>query len=325
MEHFYIIHFLILLAFGHVLSTPVVDIIITERADVFHLRKCIDALQRHEPNRHTLRQRIIFGAHCKVTRRGARAKLPVSLCRINPSAFLCSTAGSSDTDVLHGIASAFLLPSKLGMATSDSVVLLSPYCIVTMNWLTTLHSGLFATKNGKIGMVGPVSNYAKLQSIPNVLNTSRLDKSSLDVPMAREDWSKNEIPRGMDLAHFARELDIFVANITTKSRKAASNVPLTRLDANVYMFKRELLDNDTMFKAFTAETYPSESELRTDFTALAIQAGYQALVIPSVYVYVNTSAIDVDSSSTVIATIPQKQKQLQQFKHVFRKGESWMQ
>lgn len=150
--------------------------------------------------------------------------------------------------------------ANIGMArsTADWVVLLNSDTIVTPGWL----EGLFACalSDPAIRMVGPLSNAATHQSVPDVLD-------------ARGKWAVNALPDGMDAAGMA-------ALVAELSPRAFPRVPL--LNGFCTLIGRKALDE---VGYLDEAAFPVGYGEENDLCIRMAKAGYQLAIADQVYVY----------------------------------------
>ena len=249
-------------------SVPIVDVVITLKTGVDIVRGCIESLIRHEPSRDVLKQRIIL------VNDGSPAETIVfkkSLCAKDPERFLCSATSKKDpagTGYTVAINIGISLAQKMGLPLADSVVLLNSDTVVSDNWLNHLHDALFSEKNPSLGIVGPISNAATVQSAPRMYDTDEYKTNS---------WTTNlPLPAGTNFDSFAREVERFVTH------HRLSVIPVEVLNGFCYMIKRTVFDKVGLFDQ---EHLPKGYGEEEDFSYRATKAGFTSAVVPSVYIF----------------------------------------
>lgn len=146
----------------------------------------------------------------------------------------------------------------LQVSTADYCVLLNGDTVVTDGWLGKMIE--CADSNPKIGIVGPLSNAASWQSVPE-----RTDQAG--------EWSTNPLPQDCtpnDVAQLVERV----------SRKEFPQIPF--INGFCYLIKREVIDaigyfNDVAF----AEGYGEED----DYCLRAADRGFKMAVADHAYVY----------------------------------------
>lgn len=276
---------------GDTAIVPRVDILLSVPIHHSVLVSCMGALIRHEASSFRLQQRIIFAA----TEDGHSPKSTSylsSLCR-DESKYVCllldmPTATTTIEDAVNRY-------TELIRPTPNALVILSPYAVVTSDWLSLLYSSLYATPHQQLDMVGPLSNYAGLQSVPS-LTESLFGSLSNDSSM----WSSNFIPAGLSVDTVSMSLQAFARQTNT-----ARPIPLPRLNDLCIMLKYEvLLLEGGGLNATKAIFVRNPYRGRTKLSVL------RCAVVPSVYIYslwvhrdrnklVDSNAVALDDSTAM--------------------------
>ena len=266
---------------------PRVDILLSVPIHHSVLVSCMGALIRHEASSFRLQQRIIFA----VTADGYSPKsisYLSSLCR-DESKYVCllldmPTATTSIEDAVNRY-------TELIRPTPNALVVLSPYAVVTSDWLSLLYSSLYTTPHQQLDMVGPLSNYAGLQSVPSLTESlygSLSNESSM--------WSSNHIPPGLSVDTVSRSLQVFAR------QSNARPIPIPRLNDLCIMLKYEVLLRG--LNATRAIFVRSPNRGGSKLSVL------RCAVVPSVYIYslwvhrdrnklVDSNAIALDDSTAM--------------------------
>lgn len=224
-------------------TPPTVDVVVCVRDALDEVRKCLAALQRSA----TPGERLVLvddgsGPETAQTLRlAAAARLGTVLLRNEAS--LGYTAA-----VNRG----------LQAATAPVVVLLNSDTVVTRGWLQRM---LECLESGpSVGLVGPLSNAAGWQSVPEVLT-------------ADGQWARNPLPSGLDLEAVAS----LVARV---SRRRFPRVPL--LNGFCLMLTREVREAIGLFDAeHFAPAYGEE----TDYCIRAAEAGFELAVADHAWIF----------------------------------------
>lgn len=145
----------------------------------------------------------------------------------------------------------------LRKSQSDFSLLLNSDTIVTSGWLEKMVA--CANSDKKIGIVGPLSNTASWQSIPNV---------SLD-----GDWADNALPAGMTLEKWA-EL------IAENSQRVYPRIPF--LNGFCLMIKRAVVDD---IGYFDEEHFGKGYGEENDYCLRARKRGWSLAVADDAYVF----------------------------------------
>jgi GT2 family glycosyltransferase len=151
----------------------------------------------------------------------------------------------------------FAANQGLRASTGDYVVLLNSDTIVTSYWLDKMI--MCADSDSKIGMVGPLSNTASWQSVPNIEENG--------------DWSDNEIPDFMSLTDMSRMIDDY---------SARSYPRISFLNGFCMLIKRKVIkevgyfDEDTFGRGYGEEN---------DYCIRVRKSGWELAVADDVYVF----------------------------------------
>ena len=146
----------------------------------------------------------------------------------------------------------------LRASTGEFVVLLNSDTIVSSRWLDRLIQS--ANSSAKIGLVGPLSNTASWQSIPQIFNTEG-------------DWANNPLPQNWSVNEYA----IKVAEISNKIYPRVGF-----LNGFCLLIKRELINDIGLFdeEAF-ARGYGEEN----DYALRSTKNGWELCVADDCYVF----------------------------------------
>ena len=150
--------------------------------------------------------------------------------------------------------------ANIGLRASkgDYIILLNSDTIVTPGWLEKLIECANSRKN--IGIVGPLSNCASWQSIPEIF-----DKNG--------GWMINNIPEGYSL----ETLSDLVANVSDKAFPCVNFV-----NGFCYMIKRAVID---AIGWLDEESFPYGYGEENDFSIRARKAGFKLAIADHAYVY----------------------------------------
>lgn len=162
------------------------------------------------------------------------------------------------TLVRHDEAQGYTRAANQGLrhSTAAFVLLLNSDTIVTENWLDRLVA--CAESDPQIGLVGPLSNTASWQSIPEVEDCG--------------DWATNPLPIGMTI-------DQMGALVARYSARLYPPMPL--LNGFCMLIKRDVIDSIGYFDEETFKGYGEED----DYVLRARQAGWHAALADDVYIY----------------------------------------
>ena len=150
--------------------------------------------------------------------------------------------------------------ANIGLRASkgDYIILLNSDTIVTPGWIEKLIECATSRKN--IGIVGPLSNCASWQSIPEIF-----DKNG--------GWMINNIPEGYSL----ETLSDIVANVSDKTFPCVNFV-----NGFCYMIKRAVID---AIGWLDEESFPYGYGEENDFSIRARKAGFKLAIADHAYVY----------------------------------------
>lgn len=150
--------------------------------------------------------------------------------------------------------------ANIGLRASkgDYIILLNSDTIVTPGWIEKLIE--CATSRKDIGIVGPLSNCASWQSIPEIF-----DKNG--------GWMINNIPEGYSL----ESLSDVVANVSNKAFPCVNFV-----NGFCYMIKRAVID---AIGWLDEESFPYGYGEENDFSIRARKAGFKLAIADHAYVY----------------------------------------
>lgn len=164
--------------------------------------------------------------------------------------------------VIHrnDIAGGYTKAANCGLKLSDAEysVLLNSDTIVTPYWLERLLG--CANSDSTIGIVGPLSNTASWQSVPEIFD-------------ANGDWTDNPIPKGLTIQEYANE-------IARESLRIYPKVGF--INGFCFLIKRSLIaeigifDEDVFGRGYGEEN---------DFCLRAAEAGWQLAIADDAYVY----------------------------------------
>ena len=140
---------------------------------------------------------------------------------------------------------------------ADFVLLLNSDTIVTPGWLDRLVAA--ATADDSIGMVGPLSNTASWQSVPQVAQGA--------------DWAQNPLPTGVDLDNWA-------VQIAESSGQIHPPMPL--LNGFCLLIRRSLID---AIGFFDEESFGAGYGEENDYALRARAAGFHLTLADDAYVF----------------------------------------
>lgn len=149
----------------------------------------------------------------------------------------------------------------LQRSSADYVVLLNSDTVVTAKWLDRLVA--CAESDPRIGLVGPLSNTASWQSIPEI-ESKRSDQS---------DWPANPLPAEMTI----EEMGQLVARYS-----ARLYLPMPFLNGFCLLIRRELIEE---IGYFDEETFGAGYGEENDYALRTRKAGWLLALADDAYVY----------------------------------------
>lgn len=151
----------------------------------------------------------------------------------------------------------FAANQGLMKSTSDYVILLNSDTILTPNWLQQMIA--CGESDPKIGIIGPLSNTASWQSIPEIEHNG--------------DWAENKLPEGITIPDMGKIVAQYSDHLYPR---------ITFLNGFCLMLKREIIqqlgyfDEDNFGKGYGEEN---------DYCLRARKAGWQLAIADDTYIY----------------------------------------
>jgi GT2 family glycosyltransferase/glycosyltransferase involved in cell wall biosynthesis len=225
-----------------------VSVVVCVHNALYHVRKCLDSLTRYTDIPFSLI--VINDGSDEITTRFLK-----SFCDANPRTIY----------VRNKEALGYTKSANMGLkrANSDFVVLLNSDTILTSGWLGRMLDCFSRCKSA--GIVGPLSNSATWQSIPE-----RTDVTG--------NWCLNELPAGIDLETYA-------AAIASKQPALLPSVWLA--NGFCYMIARPVIDK---IGYLDGKSFPVGYGEEDDYSLRAIKAGFSIHIADDTYVYHAKSA-----------------------------------
>jgi GT2 family glycosyltransferase len=229
-------------------ALPMVDIVIPVHNAEVEVVKCLTSLLAHTTLPHRLI--IVDDASAPPTARALAA-----FAEGKPWVTLITNADNRGYTASCNIG--------LSNSTAPWLMLLNSDTMVTESWLEGLMS--LAVSDETIGMVGPLSNAATYQSLPEIRD-------------ARGQWMVNDVPNGFTLAAWA-------ALVRDLSLREHPDVPL--LNGFCTLIRREALD---AIGVLDEETFPVGYGEEVDLCLRMGKAGYRLVVADDVFIYHHKSS-----------------------------------
>ena len=168
-------------------------------------------------------------------------------------------AAQGATLIRNQQARGYTFAANQGMRASDApwVVLLNSDTIVTFGWLDRMVD--LAARDSRTGVVGPLSNTASWQSVPEML--------------VGGDWAENPLPPDIDIARMGR----LVAGAS-----ARQGMPLPFMNGFCLLLRRAMLNDVGLFDE---ETFGAGYGEENDLCIRARDAGWSLVVADDAYVF----------------------------------------
>lgn len=240
-------------------------IVITVRTDVSIVEQCINALERHYPNRNIFHQSVIFVDDGSPA---ATLSYQAKLCE-DKSKYICLETQEPQRGYTFAVNKG--IRYAVSQSHTKAVVILNSDTYVTETWLETLYNALYDTSDLKLMAVGPISNAATWQSVPSVSNKDTNNEINLS-----SGWSTNPLPLGLDIDNFASIVRRTARDLDMKPMQ------LDILNGFCFMLKPEVF---LAVGYFDEENFPRGYGEEVDFFVRINKAGYGAKVVPTAYVY----------------------------------------
>ena len=224
------------------LDPPPVDLIICVHNALEDVQRCLAAVTRHTTSPHRL---IIVDDGSGAPTRDFLANLTHSQPQIT---LLRNETASGYTKAAN---------QGLRQSTAELVVLLNSDTVVTPHWLERLVT--CAQAKPQVGLVGPLSNAASWQSIPDV------DRDG--------DWVDNALPAHLSIDQVSHLVDQASARLYPE---------LPFLNGFCLLIKRQVIDQ---IGYFDEENFGAGYGEENDYLLRARQAGWAAALADDAYVY----------------------------------------
>ncbi|MBE9039719.1 tetratricopeptide repeat protein [Oscillatoriales cyanobacterium LEGE 11467] len=224
-------------------STAFVDIIVCIHNALEDVKKCLDSIIKNTS----------FNYHLIIINDGSQSETSTFLAQwIN--------CDRNITLIRNPIAKGYTKAANQGLqaSRSDYILLLNSDTIVTKNWIKKLIE--CANSDPKIGVVGPLSNCASWQSIPELFDSNG-------------DWAINTIPSQYSIEQYS--------NIVEKHSK--KSFPLVSfVNGFCYMITRTALDSVGLLDE---ESFPHGYGEENDLSLRIVKAGFKLAIADHTYIY----------------------------------------
>lgn len=225
------------------MTTPSVSVVVCIHNALDYVRVCLQSVARHTPT--TCRLILINdGSDAATTtwlERYAATRPRVTLLANHPARGYTCAANRG-----------------LRASLSDYTVLLNSDTVVSPNWIEgILECG---ESDPAVGIVGPLSNAATYQSVPDFLDD-------------RGQWKENRLPEGYTVSDYAEF-------VRWASERIYPRVPV--VNGFCFAVKRQVID---AIGYLDEESFPRGYGEENDYCARAADAGFQLAVADQVYVY----------------------------------------
>jgi GT2 family glycosyltransferase/glycosyltransferase involved in cell wall biosynthesis len=219
-----------------------VDIVICVHNALTDLQRCLAAVLRHTAQPYALI--LVDDGSDEITR-----DYLAEFARSHPQATL----------IRNEKAAGYTLAANQGLRRSraDFVLLLNSDTVVTPGWLDQLIA--CADSDPQIGMVGPLSNTASWQSVPDIALGA--------------DWADNPLPAGMDL-------DAWASQLAAGSARLYPSMPL--LNGFCLLIRRALIDE---IGIFDEERFGAGYGEENDYALRARAAGWTLALADDTYIF----------------------------------------
>jgi len=223
---------------------PTVDVVICIHNALDDVKQCLASLLEHSPRMQLLV--LVNDGSDEAT-----------------TAYLEEFAQSVDrpVEIVHNReAQGYTIAANQGVKLSraDYTVLLNSDTIVTHYWLESLV--LCGESDPKIGIIGPLSNAASWQSVPE-----RFGEDG--------DWEVNELPPGITPDDLATQLLL---------NHEPSYPKVSLINGFCYVIKRAVFNK---IGWFDEETFPKGYGEENDFSLRAVKAGFKLAIADNAYVF----------------------------------------
>ena len=225
------------------ISTALVDIIVCVHNALDDVKKCLNSIISNTTSEY----------HLIIVNDGSE---------VETSNFLSEWVNRDRniTLIRNPIAKGYTKAANQGLqaSRSDYVLLLNSDTIVTKNWTEKLIE--CANSDSKIGVVGPLSNCASWQSVPELFD-------------ANGDWAINTIPSQYSLEQYGNLIE-------KKSNKSFPSVSF--VNGFCYMITRAALNSVGLLDE---ESFPHGYGEENDLSLRIIKAGFKLAIADHTYIY----------------------------------------
>ena len=232
------------LAFEDIIDgLPTIDVVVCVHNALAHITACWESLKKLDYPPHKLRVVFVDDGSEKSTGQYLDSVAEKSNCRL----------------IRHERALGYTRAANAGLKASqaDCIVLLNSDTIVSRSFLTKM--SLLLKQNPDVGLVGPLSNAASWQSVPNLSD-------------CRGDWKVNQLPEGWSVDDMDRLLE-----------RSGSLFPRVPLISGFCLMIRNVVPQTIGY--MDEENFPRGYGEENDYCFRASDAGFGLMVATNAYVY----------------------------------------
>lgn len=232
-----------------------IDVVITVHDSLRALMKCVQSLEASEINAKNSRQRcatvfVVDANSSQVTATYLKSK-EVEGFQFLKYRYVKETSSSYTRAVNRGIAS--------GLA--DTVIILNSDVVLPFSWISELTSALRSSSS--VGVVGPLSNSACYQSVPNI---------------TPHHWSHNDLPETRSIED---------VNDMLKRTIPPEYPPVPLLNGFAVALKRQVVEK---VGYFDERLFPLGYGEENDFALRVRRAGFSLRVVDNLFIFHEKSA-----------------------------------
>ncbi|MBN1342191.1 MAG: glycosyltransferase [Phycisphaerae bacterium] len=229
---------------GRLVDQPTIDVIVCVHNALDYVKSCLESVARNTP---WDRARLL------IVNDGSDEPTSRYLREFQTSHDFATLIPSTEAEGYTKAAN-----KGLRASAADYVVLLNSDSVVPPRWVDRLIE--CGQSDARIGVLGPLSNAASYQSIP-------------DIRSSKGEWAVNPLPEGVNV-------DDLAAKVHELSDRAFPRVPF--INGFCYVIKRAVID---AIGLFDEETFPMGFGEENDYSIRARHAGFELAIADHGYVY----------------------------------------